>query len=139
MDPAGGGVPRGPSVDDGRRAARPATGWTPGAQLAQPLAMLCGEDFDESEEDQLVAQARALPLPRVAVQSLSLLALARPARRASLTSEANTHLDKIERSHWTHRLEVMSIEEARVALRGEAAEEASTDGREEEGSRVQRS
>ncbi len=100
------------------------TGWTPGAQLAQPLAMLCGEDFDESEEELLVERARALPLPRVAVQSLALLALARPERRASLTSEANTHLDKIERSHWTHRLEVMSIEEARVTLRGDAAEKA---------------
>ncbi len=101
-----------------------ATGWTPGALLAQPLAMLCGEGFDESEEELLVERARVLPLPRVAVQSLALLALARPARRASLTSEANTHLDKIARSHWTHRLEVMSIEEARVALSGDAAEEA---------------
>ncbi len=95
------------------------TGWTPGAQLAQPLAMLCGEGFNESEGEQLVARSRSLPLPRVVVQSLALLALARPERRASLASEAATHLAQIDRAHWTHRLEVLSIAEADAALRGD--------------------
>lgn len=93
-------------------------GWAPGVALARPLALLCGEDADDDEEERLVESAAALPLPRVAVQSLALLALARPDRRESLSGIATPHLLGIARSHWTHRLEVMSIEEAAAALRG---------------------
>ena len=92
------------------------TGWVPGLALVQPLAMLCGEAMDAEEEKLLVERVRALPLSRVAVQSLALLAKARPRRRRSLSGIAAPHFESIPRSHWTHRLEVMSIGEAASAL-----------------------
>ena len=92
------------------------TGWVPGLALVQPLAMLCGEAVDAEEERLLVGRAKALPLSRVAVQSLALLAKARPRRRRALSGIATPHFKSIPRSHWTHRLEVMSIDEAAAAL-----------------------
>ena len=67
------------------------TGWVPGLALVQPLAMLCGEAVGAEEERLLLARVRALPLSRVAVQSLALLAKARPRRRRALSGIATPY------------------------------------------------
>ncbi|QDU67755.1 serine/threonine-protein kinase [Engelhardtia mirabilis] len=83
-----------------------------GQMLALALAAASGDVRGADGEAELVEQARACPIPGMAIQTLGLLAIA----RGSLDHGARAHLidrsSAIPRSEWAATREVLSIDEA---------------------------
>ncbi|APR78762.1 serine/threonine protein kinase [Minicystis rosea] len=88
-----------------------------GALLASALAVACGAEASPNEISMSVERALESPAPRLGVQTLGLLALARrtpPFESARLEAL----LAKIPTAIWDYRLEVLSIREALDAIKG---------------------
>jgi len=93
-----------------RRAAEisASIGYKPTNLLADGLASACGDVLDDDRFEMLRDDAKEFPLPAIGIQTLGLLARARPDRAAEAAALAREILPRIPEETWSHRREVLS-------------------------------
>lgn len=87
------------------------------AGLARCLELACGATPARGELRERADEARRCPVHGLGIQMLGLLAMARPAGRPALARGADALAATVPRGSWPHRMEVLSVSEALLALR----------------------
>ncbi len=96
------------------------------ADLARALAAACGAEIEASILDQVAERAPACPYALTSVQTLGLLAHARPERAAALLTVIQRLATECPPGSGAHRLDVISAEEALVMADAAATQKTPT-------------